>query len=236
MTVRIRPGWGQGGGVALGTVLVTGANRGIGLELCRQLAARGDRVVAACRKTTAALSALGVRVEEGVDVADDASVAALAGRLGDLSLDLLISNAGVLEHETIEVLDLRSVRRQLEVNALGALRVTSALLARLGPGAKIALISSRMGSIGDNASGGSYGYRMSKAALNMAGVSLAHDLRPRGIAVAILHPGYVRTAMTGGKGWVDAPAAAEGLLRRCDELTLESSGGFWHAEGERLPW
>ncbi|MBK8482675.1 MAG: SDR family oxidoreductase [Proteobacteria bacterium] len=220
----------------MGTVLVTGANRGIGLELCRQLAARGDRVVAACRKTTAALSALGVRVEEGVDVADDASVAALAGRLGDLSLDLLISNAGVLEHETIEVLDLRSVRRQLEVNALGALRVTSALLDRLGPGAKIALISSRMGSIGDNASGGSYGYRMSKAALNMAGVSLAHDLRPRGIAVAILHPGYVRTAMTGGKGWVDAPAAAEGLLRRCDELTLESSGGFWHAEGERLPW
>lgn len=93
-----------------------------------------------------------------------------------------------------------------------------------------------MGSIGDNGSGGHYGYRMSKAALNMAGVSLAHDLRPRGIAVAILHPGYVRTDMTGGGGHIDPPEAARGLLQRLDELTLESTGSFWHANGERLPW
>ncbi|MBK6847115.1 MAG: SDR family oxidoreductase [Proteobacteria bacterium] len=220
----------------MATVLVTGANRGIGLELCCQLAARGDTVVATCRRASPALAALGVRVEEGVDVGDEASVAALARRLGTLRLDLLINNAGVLAHETLEALDLAGVRRQFEVNALGPLRVTLALLGHLGPGAKVGLVSSRMGSIGDNSSGGNYGYRMSKAALNMAGVSLAHDLRPRGIAVAILHPGYVRTDMTGGSGHVDPPEAARGLLQRLDELTLESSGGFWHANGERLPW
>lgn len=220
----------------MATVLVTGANRGIGLELCRQLAGRGDAVVATCRRASPALAALGVRVEEGVEVGDGASVAALARRLGTLRLDLLINNAGVLAHETLESLDLASVLRQFEINALGPLRVTLALLGHLGAGAKVGLVSSRMGSIGDNSSGGNYGYRMSKAALNMAGVSLAHDLRPRGIAVAILHPGYVRTDMTGGSGHVDPPEAARGMLRRLDELTLESSGGFWHANGERLPW
>ena len=162
----------------MATVLVTGANRGIGLELCCQLAARGDAVIATCRRASPALAALGVRVEEGVDVGDEASVAKLARRLGAVRLDLLINNAGVLAHETLEGLDLASVRRQFEINALGPLCVTAALLGHLGPGAKIGLVSSRMGSIGDNGSGGHYGYRMSKAALNMAGVSLAHDLRP----------------------------------------------------------
>jgi NAD(P)-dependent dehydrogenase (short-subunit alcohol dehydrogenase family) len=93
-----------------------------------------------------------------------------------------------------------------------------------------------MGSIDDNNSGGMYGYRMSKAAVNIAGVSLARDLAPRGIAVALLHPGFVRTEMTGGRGNVDPPEAARGLIARIDELTLETSGGFWHASGKRLPW
>ena len=97
-------------------------------------------------------------------------------------------------------------------------------------------MTSRMGSIEDNTSGGSYGYRMSKAAVNMAGASLAHDLRERSIAVALLHPGYVMTDMTGGKGLVSAAQSAAGLIQRMDELTLETSGGFWHAQGERLPW
>jgi len=115
--------------------------------------------------------------------------------------------------------------------------VTSALLPRLGPGAKVALVTSRMGSIDDNSSGGAYGYRMSKAALNMAGKSLSADLRGRGIAVAILHPGMVNTDMIGGHGGQVEPAeAARGLLARIDELTLETSGGFWHANGQQLPW
>ena len=220
----------------MGTALITGANRGIGLELCRQLAARGDDVIAACRRSNPALDALGVRVEAGVDVASDAAVAALAARLSGVSLDLLINNAGILERNALESMDYDSARRQFEVNSLGPLRVTAALLPNLDRGSKVAIITSRMGSIGDNTSGSHYGYRMSKAAVNIAGVSLARDLAPRGIAVALLHPGYVRTEMTGGHGLTDAATSAAGLIARIDALRLASTGGFWHAEGQALPW
>ncbi len=220
----------------MATALVTGANRGIGLELCRQLAARGDRVIAVCRTSTPELDKLGIRVEDGVDVTDPGSVEALAGRLHGTSLDLLVNNAGVLSHEGLDHLDFDSMRRQFEVNALGPLRMTATLLPLLSRGAKVAIVSSRMGSIADNTSGGTYGYRMSKAAVNAAGRSLAQDLASRAIAVVILHPGFVRTAMTGHNGMVDPPESARGLLARIDELTLESTGRFLHANGEELPW
>jgi NAD(P)-dependent dehydrogenase (short-subunit alcohol dehydrogenase family) len=106
----------------------------------------------------------------------------------------------------------------------------------MGPGTKIGIVTSRMGSIADNTSGSRYGYRMSKAAVNMAGVSLSRDLAERGVAVALLHPGYVRTGMTGGHGLVDADEAAGGLLARMDALSMDTSGTFWHAQGEVLPW
>ena len=216
--------------------LVTGANRGIGLELVRQLSARGDEVIAVCRKPSAELEATGVRIEAGVDVTSDADVAALAGRLEGTNLDLVINNAGILRRTTLDALDLDSVREQFEVNAIGPLRLTSALLPRLGQGSKVAIITSRMGSISDNSSGSHYGYRMSKAAVNMAGASLARDLEPKGVAVALLHPGFVRTEMTGGNGMIDADESAKGLIARIDELDLEHSGGFWHTNGESLPW
>jgi NAD(P)-dependent dehydrogenase (short-subunit alcohol dehydrogenase family) len=114
--------------------------------------------------------------------------------------------------------------------------VTQALLGNLQPGAKIGIVTSRMGSVGDNTSGSYYGYRMSKAAVNAAGKSLAMDLKERGIAVALLHPGYVRTEMVGGGGDVEPEQAAAGLIARLDELTLDTTGGFWHANGEALPW
>lgn len=217
-------------------VLVTGANRGIGLELVRQLANRGDEVVAACRRASAELKSLGVTVIEGVDVGDDGVGELLANRLQDLHLDIVINNAGILTRESLDDLDWDRMRRQFEINALGPLRVTSALLQNLGAGSKVAIITSRMGSIEDNTSGSRYGYRMSKAAVNMAGRSLSHDLRERGIAVVILHPGFVRTEMTGGEGLIDAPESAAGLIQRIDALTLDSSGTFWHANGESLPW
>lgn len=220
----------------MGTALVTGANRGIGLSLCRQLAARGEEVVAVCRSSSPELDALGVRVEKGIDVTDGAAIAELVRRLRGRKIDLLIHNAGILHRNSLGQLEVESIREQFEVNALGPLRLTSALLENLADGARIGIVTSRMGSIGDNSSGGSYGYRMSKAALNAAGVSLAHDLRPRGITVAILHPGYVRTGMTGDRGNVDPEDAARGLLARIDGLTRENSGTFWHASGEVLPW
>lgn len=220
----------------MGHAVITGANRGIGLELCRQLAARGASVIAVCRKSSPALDALSVRVEPGVDVADDASLAALAQRLSGAPIDVLINNAGIGDFSGLEGIDFTSVRRQFEVNAVGPLRVTLALLPLLHAGSKIAIVTSRMGSIADNSSGGSYGYRMSKAAVNAAGVSLAHDLRDRGVAVALLHPGMVGTDMTGGRG-IEPAESVRGLLARIDALTLETSGCFLHATtGEELPW
>ena len=218
------------------TSLVTGANRGIGLELARQLSARDDEVIAVCRSPSAELEALGVRIEAEVDVSEPASIAALDARLGDLQLDTLINNAGVLVPTSLDDLDFDAIRRQFEVNAMGPLRVVAALRHRLHRGSKVAIITSRMGSLADNSSGGSYGYRMSKAAVNMAGVSLAHDLRPAGVAVALLHPGYVKTDMTNNQGNVPPEEAARGLIARIDELSLDESGGFWHQNGERLPW
>ena len=223
----------------MSTALITGAAGGIGRELARQLAARGTTVIAACRKPSAELAQLPVRVEAGIDLATDAGCAALAARVAGVPLDLVIHNAGVLSEESIDSMGdaaVARIRHQFEVNALAPLRLTALLAPQLARGAKLVLITSRMGSIADNTSGGYYGYRMSKAALNAAGRSLAHDLAPRGVAVALLHPGFVQTPMTGGRGDVDAATAASNLLARIDQLTPATSGSFLHANGSPLPW
>jgi NAD(P)-dependent dehydrogenase (short-subunit alcohol dehydrogenase family) len=218
------------------TTVVVGANRGIGLALCRQLKERGRQVIAACRQSSPALQALDVRIETGVDVTSDRAVADFAGRLKDDEIAELICNAGILRGDSLNDVKSDDVRAQIEVNAIGPLRVVKALRGRFRSDTKIALITSRMGSIADNGSGGEYGYRMSKAALNAAGMSLARDLAPSGVAVAIIHPGYVRTEMTGGSGNVDADQAARQLLERLEALSLQNSGTFWHANGQILPW
>lgn len=220
----------------MATALVTGGNRGIGLSFAKLLKARGDHVIAACRRETPELVKLGVEIADGVDVTSDKSLNLLAEKLKGRTLDLVINNAGLLASESLSNLDFASIQRQIEVNAYGPLRVTHKLLPFLKRGSKVALITSRMGSIADNTSGGMYGYRMSKAALNAAGKSLAHDLSPLGVAVAILHPGYVKTEMTGNHGNVSPDAAAADLLKRIEQLSLENSGTFWHANGEVLPW
>jgi NAD(P)-dependent dehydrogenase (short-subunit alcohol dehydrogenase family) len=223
----------------MSTVLITGANRGIGLALAAHHAARGDRVIAVCRRGSPALDALDVELRAGVDVTDGDAVAGLAAALVGTRIDRLILNAGVLGRESLGPLDRAaeaSIRHQFEVNALGPLRVAAALLDHLAPGAKIGIVTSRMGSIADNGSGGYYGYRMSKAAVNAAGRSLAMDLKPRGIAVFLLHPGFVRTEMVGGQGDISADEASAQLVARMDALGLADSGSFWHARGEPLPW
>ncbi len=218
--------------------VVTGANRGIGLALAAALKSRGGTVLAACRSSAKELDALGVEIANGVDVATDKGIAALVSAVGTRNIDLLINNAGILIWgDKLGELDVDGIRKQFEVNALAPLRVTDALRDRLVKGSKVALVTSRMGSIDDNGSGGAYGYRMSKAALNMAGKSLALDLKDRGVPVALLHPGMVKTDMIGNHGGQVEPAdAARDLLARIDELTLETTGGFWHANGQRLPW
>jgi NAD(P)-dependent dehydrogenase (short-subunit alcohol dehydrogenase family) len=218
------------------TALVTGANRGIGLALCRRLKEGGRQVIGACRKSSPALDALGVRVEAGVDVTSDDAVAGLARRLDGVELDELICNAGILREDGLDDRAYDDIREQIEVNAIAPVRVVAALHHRIRRGGKVALITSRMGSMGDNGSGGYYGYRMSKAALNAAGMSLARDLASAGIAVAILHPGFVRTDMTGKSGNIDPADAAKQLVDRLDALTPETTGTFWHANGQVLPW
>jgi NAD(P)-dependent dehydrogenase (short-subunit alcohol dehydrogenase family) len=218
------------------TILITGANRGIGLELCRQYAARGGDVIAVCRHSSDELDALGVQTIIGVDVADGETMAHLREAVGNQRIDVLINNAGILRRETLGEIDYDDMLLQYQVNTLGPLRVTEALLGNLVEGSKVAIVTSRVGSIADNSSGGNYGYRASKTAVNMIGTNLMHDLRPRGIAVALLHPGYVETDMSGGQGMTTPPVSAAGLIERIDELTLETSGGFWHAEGYELPW
>ncbi|MGB2924290.1 MAG: SDR family oxidoreductase [Limnothrix sp.] len=221
----------------MSTYLVTGANRGIGLEYCRQLKAKGHKVIAVCRETSDELADLGVTVETGVDITSDQSVNDFAQRLGDQAIAVLINNAGIADQVTLDDLDFDSIRQQFEVNALGMLRFTKAILPNLHDGSKVIIMTSRMGSIDDNTSGGSYGYRMSKVAVSMAGKSLSVDLKPEGIAVGILHPGLVKTRMTGFRDeGISTEESVTGLLARVEELNLDNTGTFWHAKGEVLPW
>ena len=216
-------------------VLVIGANRGIGLELTRQVQARGDEVFAVCRRVSAELEASGATVIDGVDVTDEEGIARLQAAAPE-RIDLLIHNAGVLSRQSLDNLDLEAMRRQFEVNALAPLRVTAALRDRLGRGSTIAVVSSRMGSVSDNTGGSAYGYRMSKAAANIMAVSLSRDLADEGVAVAILHPGWVRTEMTRGTGNWNADEAAAGLLNRIAEAKAGEDPVFRHADGTDLAW
>lgn len=219
------------------TYLITGANRGIGLEYCRQLQEQGNKVIAVCRSASQELENTGVQIETDVDLTLDEAVESLVKRLNGKEIDVLINNAGILKRITLENLDFASIRQQFEVNAIAPLRLTKALLPKLNYGSKVILMTSRMGSIADNNSGSSYGYRMSKVALSMAGKSLAIDLKPQGIAVAILHPGLVQTRMTNfNQSGITPETSVKGLLARIEELNLENTGTFWHANGEILPW
>ena len=218
------------------TALITGANRGIGLELAKQLQQKQYHVIVACRKSSEELEVINCQIETEFDVADVNSVQKLADKLKDQKLDLLINNAGILESMSLDNLNYDAMRRQYEINTLGPLRVTERFLPNLSKGSKIAIITSRMGSLTDNTSGGQYGYRISKAAVNMVGCSLAQDLKPKGIAVALLHPDYVRTGMTGNNGLISADESAGGLIERIAELDMNNTGGFWHTDGTKLPW
>ena len=171
----------------------------------------------------------------GIDVSQDEGLQRLAEQT-DGKLDVVVNNAGILRMESVESLSADSIRQQFEVNSLAPLRVAETLLPKLADPAKLVVITSRMGSLSDNTSGGMYGYRMSKAAVNAAFVSLARDLAPRNIHVGIVHPGFVKTDMTGGNGNVTADESASQIISRIDELTSDSSGTFRHAGGEQLPW
>jgi NAD(P)-dependent dehydrogenase (short-subunit alcohol dehydrogenase family) len=217
-------------------VVITGANRGIGLELARHYHSDGWKVTGVCRETSSELEKVAVQVIDGIDVLRKESIERLVAALQGQPIDLLINNAGLMQNETLGALDFDSLRLQMEVNAFAPLRISEALLPNLRAGSKIANITSRMGSIADNDSGGRYGYRASKAAFNALGRCLAIDLKERGIAVAQLHPGFVKTRMVNFGGLMTPEESAAGLAARIAALDLGNSGSFWHCNGEQLPW
>ena len=217
-------------------VVITGANRGIGLELARHYKDAGWRVTGVCRETSPELERSADQVIEGIDVARTESIEHLAAALQGQAIDLLINNAGIRHNDVLGALDIDSLRLQMEVNAFAPLLICEALLPNLDPGSKIVNMTSRMGSIGDNDSGGRYGYRASKAAFNAFGRSLAIDLKGRGIAVAQLHPGFVKTRMVNFGGILSTEESVAGLVERIEDLNLQNSGSFWHCNGEELPW
>jgi NAD(P)-dependent dehydrogenase (short-subunit alcohol dehydrogenase family) len=226
-------------------VVVTGANRGIGLELARQLSRRGDQVEAGVRDPSNAveLSTLpNVRVHQ-LDVSDAASVKAFAAAVGTAPIDMVFNVAGVIARSSglgqlAEDLTLEDAATTFDINALGALRVVIALLpaVRKGTAKKLVHLTSGMGSIGDNKSGGAYAYRMSKVALNMMSRSLSVDLRPDGITSVVINPGWVKTDMGGSSAPTPVEESVTGILREVDNVTIADSGEFLNWKGNRYPW
>ena len=220
-------------------VWITGSNRGIGLSLVRNYIAKGDKVFALCRKKSPELSETAATIIEGIDTKDISSFSRLKEHLDKNNIDVFIHNAGILQTETIKCGTseaTESVREQFTVNALGPFALTEYIYSYLKSGDKLVFVTSRMGSIADNTSGGKYGYRMSKVALNMMCRSLAIDLQPLGVAVCLVHPGWVQTEMTKQSGNLTTDDAAKQIIARITESTVENSATFWHSNGDVLPW
>lgn len=222
------------------TALVTGANRGIGLELVRQLRARGHQVIGTARDPEKAteLKDTGALVLP-LDVTDSNSVRAMAKALNGQKIDLLINNAGIMGHNaaSFKETDFDEVITTYDVNSLGPMRVTQALLPNLlaGSGKTVVQISSTMGSIANN-SGGYYGYRSSKSALNMLNKSLALELAELGITSVVLHPGWVQTRLGGANAAITPKESVVGMIQVINGLGPQDNGRFLDYKGNELPW
>ncbi len=231
----------------MSTVLITGANRGLGFEFCHQYAAAGWNVLACCRRPQAAknLEALAVRQPgislHALDVADHRQIERLAGELGGRAIDVLLNNAGVYGDSKPNAFGSIDYDRWLEVfriNTLAPVKLAETLLPHIMRSQRklIVAITSLMGSMTDNSSGGAILYRSSKAALNAAMKSLAIDLRGRGVGVLILHPGWVKTDMGGTNAPTSPEESIAGMRRVIDQFTLEASGRFFNFKGQEQPW
>lgn len=224
------------------TVLITGANRGIGLELAKQYAGDGWSVIATARdaKNADALKALKGEIRiEALEVTDEKQIATLAKALKGTAIDVLLNNAGMLTgYEDFGDTDTESWLKTLHVNSVAPLKLTEALVEHVAGSKlkKVAAITSGMGSIGSHASTGAYAYRSSKAALNMVMVTAANELRSRGISIAVISPGWVKTDMGGPSATITVKESAAGIRKVIDKLNVGISGQFFNYSGENLPW
>ena len=221
------------------TVVVTGANRGLGLEFTRRFLNNGDLVHATYRTEKGGLETL----EQSnltchrVDVRSDDDVMNFMNAIGT-PIDVLINNAGVADGRwpTLESIDLDAAMDVIQVNTLAPVRITQHASTRLNEGSKVVMITSLMGSIGDCESGRSYAYRASKTALNMFTVSMKNELAERGVAVLLLHPGWVQTDMGGVNAPIDARTSVAGMMDRIAELTIQQTGAYVQYDGTPVPW
>jgi NAD(P)-dependent dehydrogenase (short-subunit alcohol dehydrogenase family) len=224
------------------TVLITGANRGIGLELARQYAADGWSVIATCRDPNDADALKKLKGEiriETLEVTDQKQVKALAKKLKDTALDVLLNNAGMLTgYEPFGKTDTKSWLQTLHVNTVAPLQIAEAFADHVARSEqkKIVSITSGMGSIGRGPDGGAYAYRSSKAALNMVMATAANDLKSRKIVVAVISPGWVRTDMGGPSASIAPKTSAEGIRKVIAKLGPKTSGHFFNYSGEEIPW
>ena len=225
------------------TVMITGSNRGLGLECARQYADEGWRVIATCRNPGNAVELASLKGEleiHALDISDHGQILSLADSLREEAIDLLFNNAGIFDPSPSQLVDIdyKAWENFISVNVMSPLMVCATFSDHVAASdlKKIAIMSSKMGSIDDNNSGGSYIYRSSKAALNAVMKSLSIDLAPRGISVAILHPGWVRTDMGGPNGLIDAPESVNGLLKVVKDLNLKNSGRFYSYDGSEIAW
>lgn len=228
----------------MATVLITGTSRGIGLEFTKQYAEDGWQVIACCRDPERALALQNLAKTHAniqlvdLDVADFAQIDTVAAQLKDVPIDLLINNAGVYPESSLNDADFHDWSTAFKINSMAPFKMTQAFLPNLVNGKlkKVATLSSKMGSIDDNTSGGSYIYRTSKVAVNMVMKSLSMDLAPNKIAVATLHPGWVITDMGGPNGLIDAKTSVTGLRRVIENLSLENTGQFIAYDGKEIAW
>ncbi|MDD4914857.1 MAG: SDR family oxidoreductase [Methylococcales bacterium] len=229
------------------TILITGANRGLGLEFCRQYATDGWRVIAACRSPAGAAGLLALAGQypdlsiHALDVADFAQIDSLAEQLADEPIDVLLNNAGVFGDTAgrgFGNLDYAAWASTLQINTLAPVKMAEAFLPHVerGQSRLIASVSSLMGSLADNTSGGSLLYRSSKAGLNAAMKTLSFDLRDRGVAVLMLHPGWVKTDMGGRNALIEVEESIGGMRRVMADFSLEQTGSFIRYDGKPAPW
>ena len=223
--------------------MITGSNRGLGLECARQYADEGWRVIATCRNPGNAMELASLKGEleiHALDISDHGQILSLADSLREEAIDLLFNNAGIFDPSPSQLVDIdyNAWENFIRVNVMSPLMVCATFSDHVAASdlKKIAIMSSKMGSIEDNNSGGSYIYRSTKAALNAVMKSLSIDLAPRGISVAILHPGWVRTDMGGPNGLIDAPESVDGLLKVIKDLNLKNSGRFYSYDGSEIAW